>query len=65
MYKIRREKYKAHRRKDYWKVAESITRLTVSEYAQKHNYSENYVCKLCRSGAIKAIKFKSHWLIGE
>ncbi|MBD2189769.1 hypothetical protein H6F41_16680 [Pseudanabaena sp. FACHB-723] len=57
--------YLAFFRRDYWKVAGEVKRISVSAYAKKYKYSEATVRKYCDRGKIYALKFRGRWLIAD
>jgi hypothetical protein len=64
IYPPHKQTYRAERRRDYWIVCESKKdRISVEDYAKKYCYSVRHVQKMCQLHILKAIKFKTKWLV--
>jgi len=56
--------YSIQNRIDFWGVIESKkAKISISEYAEKYNFSIGHVERLCRRSILKAIKSRGKWLV--
>lgn len=64
IYRKNRASYSIQNRVNFWDVVESKkAKISVSEYAEKYNFSIKYVQRLCRRSILKAVKSRGKWLV--